>query len=303
MTSAIPMFYLGPLGRMVALASPDRDIDRNEEFVGQVHTSIDGSTTMDARGYRRQWDMTQAYLDQNDLSYLQVARTGELGLALRFYDPVNKNRLTASTSLCSTLSQYVGGRYNWAPTTGTVTRITGDGPQLSYTALDYRSVAYTPGRYLQWSPAASGLLAAEIQYRSGTTYTDTSAPLFPGETVTLSIYGKRTSGAGNFSVSLIPITGVNTFGTAVTSSTSTSSSWTRLSVSYTVPGSGVIGAAVQVNSSAAGTVAIAQAQLETGSSATGWVRGAGSGEVLIRDIGEVTPIYPLVTCSLSIRER
>jgi hypothetical protein len=303
MTSPIPMFYLGTLGKMVPLASPDRDIERSVQFVGQEHTSLDGSTTMDVRGYRREWRQSLVYLDQRDLSYLQMARFGELGAPLRFLDPVNKNRLTESSSLCSNQSQYAGGRYNWASSSGLVSRITGTGQPVTYTGLDGRAVSFTPGRFMQWVPTGSGFLAAEIKYLSSVTYTDLSAPVLPNEVLTLSIYAKKTAGAGNFSLSLLPVTAPDTFGTAVTSSTSTSSSWVRLTVNYTVPASGVIAVAFQLNSSAAGTIQLTQAQLENGSSATDWVVGGGVGEVLIRELSEVSPIHPLVTASVTVRER
>lgn len=58
----------------------------------------------------------------------------------------------------------------------------------------------------------------------------------------------------------------------------------------------------RVRTTTGATVRIAAAQLETGPAATPWLPGSGCPEVLITDLPEKSPIYPLTSATLSLVE-
>lgn len=305
MTSPTPWVYLGPLGRMVKIASPEADIDRSSEKFSSLSESLNGTGTEDTRGFRRTWEIETAYLYQNDLTYLQACFQNVITDPIRIIDPVNRNRLSTSTSAAGVSPAWSNGSKNWKATNGVVTEVTNtDTPVISYTSEDGRAVSYQTGRAIQWAATASGDLYAEAEYRSPTVYPiDMSVPVIPGEQITVSARVRRISGSGTVALVVFPVSQTGVTGTALLSSTTTSASWVTLTYTYTVPASGVASVYLGIRVSAAATVQATMLQLESGAVATTWALGQGCPVVLFRTLEEVSPVYPLVTASMELRER
>lgn len=293
-----PNFWLGPLGRLVPLSSPERDIERSMEMSGASNTSLDGTTTLDIRGFRRTWKLATTYLDVNDLSYLQACYQGLVSGPLRLIDPINKNRLSASTSAATKASEFPGGRTNWYSAGGSVLSSYGSTPDIAYTRYDGTAVTYSPDTYISWNAPAAGTLSAEV---SGSKPLNTKAvPARVGEVLTLSLYLRVASGGGTGTAYL---RAVDASGAVVgTASASTSLTvWTPLSATLTVPATAV-GVVVQFGSTLEGAYEVCQLQVEEGNAPTPWVAGQGCPEVAFLGLEEVSPRYPQVSCALTLKE-
>lgn len=299
---AVPVFYLGPLGRLVPLVSPDEGVSRTDELSGHVHQSINAAKTLDVRGYRRIWEFDQAWLEPDALSYLQTCFIGVIQSPLRFVDPINKNRLSKSTSAASRDIGWSGGYENWDPAVGTARSMYGPTPTASLINERGGVSTYMPETFIRWETATSGDLFAERD-RHDQNQLSKATPVFPGETLTLSAYVRRISGVGEISMTLkvwdsdaTPMPG------AVTTDPTDSPDWVRLTATINeVPAAGVATMPV-FTTDGFGVFDIAQVQLEEGPEATNWHLGNGCPEVLFTELQEQSPRYPLVTASLILEE-
>lgn len=105
---------------------------------------------------------------------------------------------------------------------------------------------------------------------------------FAGKTVTFSLYAKKTAGTGALNLNIYQPAGKDNWssltqiGSALTLSAAPSSSWTRYSVTFTLPSNVVNGLACLIDNVNAGTIFITGVQLELGSSATPFSRAGGT---------------------------
>ena len=108
-----------------------------------------------------------------------------------------------------------------------------------------------------------------------------STPL-AGKTVTFSLYAKKTSGTGGLNLNIYypsakdNFTSVTQIGSALVLSASPSSSWTRYSVTVTLPSNVTNGLLCLIDNANAGTIFITGVQLELGSTATTFSRTGAS---------------------------
>lgn len=297
----VPVFLLGPLGRLSPLAPPEKGIARTDEMAGGVHTSVNGSKTLTVRGYRRVWEIESAHLEREDLSFLQACFAGAIRSPLRLVDPINKNRLSKSTSAAAKLPEWAGGASNWrTDATASTSTQQGDTPAVSFTN-DYSSAtSYVPETYIRWETEGAATVWAEVD--GDKPLAAKAVPVFPGETLTLSAYTRVVSGLGSVTLSLRYVDASSTVVGTANSAASTATSWTRLAATLDAPADAV-GAVVALTATAGGVYDVSQVQLEEGASASGWVFGHGCPEVLFTQLRETSPRYPLVTASLRLEER
>lgn len=87
------IWWVGPLGAMLSLpdvaTSPDNSIER----IGAVHTSLDGTRTVDTFGYKRSYSWKWSMLHPVHVSVVEAIYTGIMPGPLRLIDPNRPNRL------------------------------------------------------------------------------------------------------------------------------------------------------------------------------------------------------------------
>lgn len=306
MTEPTPWIMLGTVGRMVRIASPEKNVVRTPTKISTISESINGTLTEDLRGVRRSWEIETAYLMADDLAYLETCYFGGMTKPLRLRDPVNKNLLSASTSLGSKSPALSNGTKNWTPSVGISGELELDTPVITYSTPEGRTASYTTNKAIRWTTPSSGNLYAECRYDSGVVLGNMSVPVIPGERLVLSAYIRRISGSGNITLRMSFYNEAGVF-TRSAGFFSTPTSWTR-QTSYTTVAAGEASVILEFSSSAAGTWDFSHVQLESvndpaGTTPTSWVVGAGCPHVLFTELGEVSPIYPLVTASIKLRER
>lgn len=262
--------YLGPLGGLVQI-HPLTDIEIDPQRFGGTHTAITGRRTVDYLGSADSYTLRWRHRAPSDMRFLHALHrrhiTGPLRLILGGLMP---NRLSRSAA-----SLAYGGRDMHGVT------LTGG---FATPSTSYPSAAGTPGTALLWTGWAT---TNAIRLDTGQ-----PAPVFPGETLTASVWVMSPAGDD-------VVFGVNHYGAGGDLGTSTANAavtlvantWTRLSLTVT-PGSTVWGLspAVQINTKkGVAELHLAAAQVEAGSSAGDWNPGGGAPVVAVDSMPVTSP--------------
>lgn len=304
----IPVFWLGPLGRLVPLACPEPNVSNTIEMQAATNTSVNMRRTIDLQGFRRTWVLNQAYLDAEDVAVLEGMFNGMVMPPLRIIDPLRKNRFRPSVSAPRLTSLWGGSVNGWhAPVGGSavVTSVANSSPNVTYTSPgDARAVAWRPDENIRWVAQAPGeqLMPNGAMKPDGlTVYKSRVDPLLRNEPVTWSFWARVT---GDPFTAIIA--SVNQFmqPTATASTVSVSSSaWTKYSITYTPISTTIWGMMPLFQAVGAfGILDIAQMQLESGNVASQWEPGHGAPECAITQFNTVSPRFPLITANLTIQE-
>lgn len=286
-------FYLGPLGRMVALPCPEPGLENTLTKVAARHQSLSARTTEDIRGFRRAWTIEIPWLTQDDVGYLESCFTGVVRGPLRLLDPTRRNRLSLAASATSLAPQWTDGTRAVTATSGVLLSVVDQmGPDVAYTSRDGAATVYRPDTTLLWQLTGT---TGRVSLDPGL-----GVVVVPGETVTASVHVRAPAGA-LVALALVPRTSAGD-GTPVAGTGAVADTWTRVSVTYTVP-AGVHSVVPQVTTTATtGNVLIAAAQVEDNAEPGRWVPGTGCPHVLITELPARSPVYPLVSAALELQE-
>lgn len=276
-------FYLGPVGAMVGLPVPQANVARPLNRVGGVHTSLDGTTTIDTVGFKRRWSLAYEWRFPGELEAIELMRLGAVKGPLRLLDPMSTNRLSAPVSTTGAILQ------------NGVLPFSGDG---TMTAVDDwpAGVGRIPLNAIEWSPPDTGGDLLGGDFASG-------IPLVEGEPVTFGPYARSLAGRGvRADLHIYDATGART--SVVTGSFTTADSWERISVTHTASAGEIVAVPVVQTPSftGGGDVRTAAWQLEAGTTPTKWLLGEGCPEVLISEFSASSPYYPMTDAPLTLLE-
>ena len=302
------LVLLGPLGKLIPLAVPETGMDNSPVAQATSSRSVNGRLHKQLQGVRRAWSIEQSWVLPEDVATLTSFYDGGVTEPLRIIDPLLKNRARASVSYASKSSVFPGGIASWGlpANNGVALPLPSPGlPSVSYTDVEGRTLSRTADSAIRWTPAAGGnmLYPNGLLRGDGTTRPSRVDPVYPGETVTYSFYTRQT-GAGTHTFSVVPVGAGGTPLAATSTGALSSSSWTRRSLTYTVPSDGsVVGVFPRFSVSAATAVVdIGMGQLEAGGEATSWQGGYGAPEVDLTDLKTTVERAPYVTVSLSLTQ-
>ena len=167
-----------------------------------------------------------------------------------------------ATGLGTSTGSYTADRWVLGSSSTTVTRDT-DVPVSPYFQYSMKMVGTGTNSMIQKIESANSVLLA-------------------GQTITISFYAKRTSGAGALNLNLYYPTAVDNFtsvtqiGSAITMSASPSSSWVRYQTSVAIGTNITAGLQMLIDNTGASTTFITGVQIEIGSIATQFTRAAGN---------------------------
>lgn len=255
-------WYLGPLGNLRPLPSPDGGVDRTVERFGGVHQSLSGARTMDITGHRATYKFELPWLEPAEARFIEALHYRTVPGPFFLLDPLTTNRLSRDAALLK-------------PYTADVTIPSGGMAR----STDAPAGAAVPVTSLDWS-----------SYTAGTALTLPAVPMLPNEAVVISVFAR--------SEDAIPVTLSAAFTGAdgsdqghATQTVTTSTSWERYSVAAIVP---TTAAAAQVSLAPqdGDRVLLAGAQLEFGSAPSAWDMGGGAPEVLLDQLERSSPHYP-----------
>ena len=289
MAFAEKTWYLGWLGDMRVLPTPEVNFDMTEVRYGGIHQALNGARTMDITGFRQQFKMDFKYLSEDDYLWLRSLYLGNVTEPLYLMNPLRKNLLSQQAS------------------TGTWHTTLDNGIQNVNSAIAYdffndypTGLPVSGTRSPRLLSVATGPAYAVMD--GGTRF----APAAVGEPITFSIYMRTTSGTA--SVDMYEQTmdkyATTNIGTGLISTKSVTTSWQRFTATHTPIAAGVAAArfGLQLVSSGTYNVLLAAPQVEYGASATPFSMGGGLSKVLIESIDSESPRYPLSNVSVTFLE-
>ncbi len=281
-------WYLGWLGDMRALPTPEIGLDMSEVRMGGVHQGLNGARTVDILGFRTQFDMDFKYLSEDEYAWLRAMHTRFVREPLYLINPLRKNLLSQQASTGYVHSVYDVGIQN-------VSSLTMD------TVLDFPTGVPAGGTVVPRVISAPTTYCYLVM-DGGVRF----IPIFQNEPLTYSMYMRTTSGTASVDMYIQTMDkyGVATVGPGMVSTKTVTTSWQRFSMTHTPTTAGVAGARIGVQLVTAGTynVCFAAPQVEYGSVVTPFQQGGGSLKVAIDQISSESPRFPLSNVSLSLVE-
>src|SRR5690554_5633582 len=275
-----PTWYLGPAGQLQALSCPETNIQMSKVRYGGVHRSISGAATVDVTGHKAEYQLAWNWVEESEVRALEAMHDRIVPGPFWLIDPTRRNRLsTQATKLHYLALTYPG------------VRVSGGG--LDY-VKEWPTDAGLGTRCLRWTDQPASDHQLVFDYGKW-------VPVIPGETLTGSVYVK---GGGSLTVRMAwtDSAGVD-LGTDASSSYTATSSWTRYTVSGTVPtGAALVRFEIARGSSAVDDIDIAAPQLEVGSQATDFQTGGGASLVHIDQLERTSPLYPYYNVSMTLLE-
>lgn len=306
----IPMFWLGPLGQLMPLACPAQDVTNSLELVTAANTSLNGHTTVDLRGVHREWELGQAWLETNEVGFLEAMYSGAIPPPFRIIDPLMKNRARLTVAATRKTSMWPGGNDSWYVTPGkglTTNVIDTTAPKTSFTTPgDLRVISYNPSQCVLWNPSGTGTIDMYPNgplNSDGVTIRDSYVdPVLPGEQVTYS-FAVKLSATATLTLKLGRVLADGTFN-LTSGATYTTAAWGTISTTYTAPSDGtVVGVFPYFTiSSTSVDVTLSQGQFETGPTRTAFEPGYGAPETYISQMTRTAPRFPVTNAGLTITE-
>lgn len=278
-------WYIGWLGEMRALPTPEVGLSNVEERFGGVHQGLNGARTMDTLGTRMRFDMSLRYLTNDELAFVRSLYTQMIPGPHYLINPMYKNLLSAQSSLTIPNS------------------ISDIGIYVNPNTLREYANDYPPGLYVAGQRSlkitSSNINNSYARFDGTTKFT----PWQSGETMTFSLYMRADAPVSlNFVGDTVDKYNV-TAATAATQVKNVTTSWARYSM--TVTQSGVMAGlrpAIVFPTATTYNLYMAAPQLEIGAVATDFRYGGGSLKVMIDQMTSTSPRFPLNEVDLTILE-
>lgn len=275
--------YLGPIGGLVALPVPQAGVQRSPERIGGVHTSRNGTRTVDSFGMKRSWSLAFDWRFQSELEAIRLMHYGAIEGPFRLIDPMVHNRLSPEVSATGSV------RHDGAAIAHVV-----DGSAEVVADWPAGISVMRCSSSIEWTPPDDGGAMASSAVAAG-------VPLLLGDTVTFSAYVVCPTGRQVQA----QIDTFNTAGAAVTTvlgTTANSTSWQRVSAVLTPGTSDAVCVVSLVSPAGTGVVRTAAWQVEASAVSTPWMVGGGCPEVVIDQLTEVSPYFPMTDAGLTLLE-
>lgn len=272
-------WYLGPLGNLRELDTPEVGLTVTDVRYGGVHQALSGARTMDTTGVKQDLSLTFRLLTESDYRWLQALQTRHIPGPHRLINPLRKNRMSEYAASCNATSssrpglRFSGGDWEWVQ----------DWP----TGVNWGT------RSLRWvSRTASSIAAWDAELRN---------PIFPLEQMTGSVYIKGES-AVSATLRIDWYDNTLTFmSSSTTEAAAVTTSWDRYTITRTAP-TDAAACRLVLSAVATTTMRLAAAQMESGATATTWDQGGGAPTVLIDQLPSTSPRFPLMDATVTLLE-
>lgn len=282
-------WYLGWLGEMRTLPTPEVGLTNTEERYGGVHQGLTGKRVMDITGYRTTYEMDFRLLSEDDYRWLRAMYLNLVTPPNTLYllNPMRKNLLSQQASQMVTTNSNDLGVSSSVSTV--VTSYANDFPPAVSNIQGSRS----------YNLVSTSGPSNFIRFDGNTTY----IPLFTGEPVTVSMYVRCEASTVAFNMVLDCFNKYAVQTTTPSIGQTATTTWQRISYTFT-PSGDQLGLRLALVFPTAGTknLHIASPQIEYSSAATAWDLGGGRTKVLIDQISSSSPRFPLSDVSVTFLE-
>lgn len=290
-------WYLGPLGDIRELVSPEPNIEDSSVRYGGVHQGLSGARTIDVTGHRSQFTFEFRALTQEDFAWIRALHMRHVPGPLYLLDPRYKNRLspqsTAMHMIIGSPGQFIAARGLGVVSTNSARNWSYDWPAeagpIGVRSQRFQSYPVTP---------PLDIWRFDFGY---------PIPVLPGETITYSLYVRCEDGETQPFYLLLDF--FDRLGETATSERferEATGDWSRVSYTFTVPdGVAAIGCGGIVGHEESPTsypLLVAAPQVESGPEATEWEMGGGARRVHVDQLSSSSPKFPLTDCTLTLLE-
>lgn len=265
-------WYLGPLGDLRPLMSPDGGVSRPVQRFGGVHQALSGARTMDITGHRATYTLEFPWMSPADARFLEALHYRTVPGPFYLLDPMTTNRLSRSAAML----------------------------------LPYSSDVVSSGGGLFRSPQAPADVGVPVTSLEWSSYSGSASirlpavPVLADETLTLSVWARSASTVAlELAVDLVGLAGADSAREAVT--VALGAEWDRYTLTVPVPAD-TASARVTFSPTGGALLWLAAAQLETGTTATAWDMGGGAPAVLVDQVDRSSPNYPRSDLSVTLLE-
>lgn len=280
-------WYLGRVGSLVLIPAPDDPADMSPQVQGGVVQSLLGAVTVDRTATPRTWKLSWAHLAEDHLTYLEAVGFGLVAGPLRLVDPMRRNRLA---------QQIASGGSQRRATDGFAQS---GGATPTWVAVPDPPASVPVRGAISWQRSTT---AAAILTTAGATY---RVPVAAGEQVRVSLWARGAAIQASAAIDAwnAAESASRTIGTAATLNTTT---WTQLSVAYTVPSDRIsVTPTLNVASGqAASTLQATGWMVSLASEPAAWALGGGAPVVTASELGQSVSLFaaPRHTWSMTLRE-
>lgn len=276
--SKVPIWYLGPLGNMRPLPCPETDLQVSQVRYGGIHQGISGSRVMDITGFRNEYTLDFKLLDQSEYQWLEAIYSQLVPGPHYLVNPLKRNLLSNQSSTMAFGSLGV--------TTGGSNSIVVDYP--AELGMPSRSI-----KMMDWTGPTNLMV-----FDSGR-----PVPIIDNQPLIYSVYLKADA-AINVTLRAYWYNDTGSLITNTDTTVSIDSTWARYWMSYLEPPTGAVGLLASINFGTAGAdVYVCAPQVETGvDSPTAFDLGGGCASVIIDQLPETSPRFPLRDVSVSFLE-
>ena len=279
-------WYLGPPGDLRRLPPMELDVDMSKTRYGGVFQGISGARTVDVTGFRDDYKFTFENIAASDYAWLEALHTRHIPGPFWLINPMRRNRLSTRAT---TADRPVRSNHGVTVSLGTLAKVYDWPSAAGIGAQSLRWTGSAANSYLLWDP-------------------DTHAPIFPGETITVSVWIKgsaaTTVGLGG---TWFLRDGTQTTNLVVSQPVTTS--WTRISATGTAPaGAAMFTAGFSVVSPVTFNIAAPQVEgaglgdIGHPGGLTTWQQGGGAPRVHIDQLSHSSHMYPNHSAELSLME-
>lgn len=277
-------WYFGPPGNLRALECPEPGVQITDVRYGGVHQALSGARTVDSTGFKQEVSFNWDYLTESDYTFLDSLWKGHHKGPFPLINPLKKNRLSSdATRLMPSIS-----------------------PRASTTvsALDFSLVVVeqSPVQNAQralwigsWDPP-NPMVRFDTHHKT---------PVRSGEQITCSVYAGIVGTAGSHSATL-ELQYWNHYKTPIhtvqTQSISLTDTWTRFSITRTLPSDVALVEFRFRGSSDEFQQYVMCPQIEVGATATAWEPGGGAPMMVMDRFSTESPRFPYRNISLTLGE-
>lgn len=279
-------WYIGWLGEMRALLTPEVGMDTTETRYGGTHQSLTGKRTIDITGYRTEYDLNWSYLTETEYEWLRALYIGHISQSQYIVNPLKKNLMSQQASIGKPFGADDLGIYSSGLTV--ITGYANDFPTgpVPAAARCFNLISTSATNNFIRFDGSSKLI-----------------PLIPGQDVTYSVYVRCETGTIPFNWAIDCFTKYGVQTTTPSLAQTATTSWQRITYTLT-PSGDQAGTRMAFVFPTAGTknLHIAAPQIEYASSVTDWELGGGSSKIIIDQLGTSSPRFPLTDVSATILE-
>lgn len=280
-------WYLGPAGDLRRLAPMELDVEMTKTRYGGVFQGITGARTVDVTGFRDDYGFKFENIDGDEYAWMEALHTRHIPGPFWLINPMRRNRLSTRAT---TLDRPVRTNHGVTVSSGTLAKVYDWPSAAGIGAMSLRWAGHVANAYMNFDP-------------------DTRTPIFPGETITTSLWIKGAAATTAQIGGTWHLRDGTQTGTALAVNQLVTTAWTRISATGPAPDGAltftagvVITDTTQVNVAAPQVEGPGNGDIGHPGGLTAWEQGGAAPRVHVDQLTHTSHMYPNHSAELSLME-